>query len=163
MYRNAIEIVDLLVGVSFADLDELKDRARRLYECVMSDRVPQVLCHNDFYAPNFLVHADGLDLIDWEYSAMSDYASDLGTFICCSDYGIEEAQRVFAAYFQREPSAGEMRHCMAYVALCAFYWFVWALYKDQTGDPVGEWLYLWYLAAKSYGAHALGLYGAENA
>ena len=158
VYQNAIEIVGLLEGVSFDDLGKLKAQSRRLYNFVTSDEVAPVLCHNDFYGPNFLVHEDGVDLIDWEYSAMSDYASDLGTFICCSDYGIDEAQAVFAKYFSREPTLEENRHCMAYVALCAFYWFVWALYKDKSGDPVGEWLYLWYRAAKAFGAHALALY-----
>ena len=159
VYRNALDIVELLAGESFEDLDELKDRARRLHDHVRADGVAPVLCHNDFYGPNFLVHDGGMDLIDWEYSAMSDYASDLGTFICCSDYGIAEAEGVVAEYFQREPTPEEQRHCMAYVALCAFYWFVWALYKDKAGDPVGEWLYLWYRAAKAFGAHALALYG----
>ena len=158
VYRNATDIVGMLEGVSFADFNELCDRANRLNGYVKADGVPHVLCHNDFYAPNFLVHAEGVDLIDWEYSAMSDYASDLGTFICCSDYGIAEAEALVAEYFQREPSAAELRHCMAYVALCAFYWFVWALYKDKAGDPVGEWLYLWYRMAKTFGAHALDLY-----
>ncbi|MDO5117577.1 MAG: phosphotransferase [Eggerthellaceae bacterium] len=118
------------------------------------------MCHNDFYAPNFLVHPEGVDLIDWEYSAMSDYASDLGTFICCSDYGIPEAEDVIREYFQRDPEPAEMRHCMAYVGLSAYYWFVWALYKERTGDPVGEWLYLWYRMAKTFGMHAQTLYQA---
>jgi len=160
VYQNALEIVDLLGKVSFADFDELAERAEFLNECVKSDGVPLVLCHNDFYAPNFLVHPEGMDLIDWEYSAMSDYASDLGTFICCSDYGIPEAEDAIREYFQRDPDPSEIRHCMAYVGLSAYYWFVWALYKDRTGDPVGEWLYLWYRMAKTFGIHAQALYQA---
>ena len=158
VYQNAVEIIKLLGTVSFSDFAMLSERAEALSRCVKGDDVDPVLCHNDFYEPNFLVHAEGIDLIDWEYSAMSDYASDLGTFICCSDYGIPEAEDVVRKYFQREPTPQEMRHCMAYVALCAFYWFVWALYKDKTGDPVGEWLYLWYRMAKAFGTHALTLY-----
>ena len=159
VYQKAIDIVALLEGYTFRDLEELKERAGQLNSFVHADGVEPVLCHNDFYAPNFLVHEDGVDLIDWEYSAMSDYASDLGTFICCSDYSIEEAEGLVAEYFGRNPSPEELRHCMAYVALCAFYWFVWALYKDKSNDSVGEWLYLWYRAAKTFGAHALALYG----
>ena len=89
---------------------------------------------------------------------MSDYASDLGTFICCSDYTLDEAKRVIEVYFDRTPTASELRHCLAYVALAAYYWFVWALYKEAAGDPVGEWLYLWYRYTKSYSAVALELY-----
>lgn len=159
VYQKAVEIVGLLPKApSFADFDELAACAKTLYACVGDDKVEPVLCHNDFYDPNFLVKGEEVYLIDWEYSAMSDYASDLGTFICCSDYSLDEAEQVIGMYFGRTPSAGELRHCIAYVAISAYYWFVWALYKDATGDPVGEWLYLWYRAAKAFGRRARELY-----
>ena len=101
-------------------------------------------------------------LIDWEYSAMSDYASDLGTFICCSDYTYDEACQVFDAYFGRKATPEELRHCLAYVALASYCWFVWALYKESSGDPVGEWLYLWYRYAKQYSI-ALGMLAVDAA
>lgn len=163
VYEKAEEIVKLLGSKSypsFPDFAELADRAKLLNDFVKSDGVDQVLCHNDFYNPNFLVRDDLIYLVDWEYSAMSDYASDLGTFVCCSDYTIDEAEDVIMQYFGRKPTAVERRHCLAYVSISAYYWFVWALYKESTGDPVGEWLYLWYRAAKTYGRYALGLYEA---
>ena len=166
LYDQACGIVGLLGArtyPTFSDFDDLKRLAARLAEAVRADGVAPCLCHNDFYAPNFLVHGEEVTLIDWEYSAMSDYASDLGTFICCSDYTVPEAERVLAAYFQRTPTRAELRHCMAYTALAAYYWFVWALYKEATGDPVGEWLYLWYKAVKVYGAYALELYESDAA
>lgn len=158
IYAKAVGIVGLLGRVEFTGFAELAQRAAALDARVKADGVPAVLCHNDFYGRNFLVHDGGMDLIDWEYSAMSDYASDLGTFVCCSDYGIEQAEGVFREYFQREPSPTEMRHCMAYVALAAYHWFVWALYKDRTGEPVGKWLYLWYRKAHDFGKHAEALW-----
>lgn len=60
--------------------------------------------------PNILVKDGDLELIDWEYSAMSDYASDLGTFICCSDYSYEEALRVISLYFEGAQTDEEVRH-----------------------------------------------------
>lgn len=162
VYEKACELVGLLgqrSDPSFPDFDELTARARKLDRLVKSDGIEPCLCHNDFYNPNFLVRDDLMYLIDWEYSAMSDYASDLGTFICCSDYTVEEAKGVIALYFGRTPTDSEMRHCLAYVGISAYYWFVWALFKDSAGDPVGEWLYLWYRAAKIYGNLAIELYG----
>ena len=162
-YRDAVAIVELLGRKSypsFPDREELGRNAWVLDAFVRADRVEPCLCHNDFYSPNFLVRGEEMYLIDWEYSAMSDYASDLGTFICCSDYSVDEARHVIELYFGRTPTDAEMRHCLAYVALAAYYWFVWALYKESTGDPVGEWLYLWYRTAKAYSALALKLYGA---
>ena len=159
MYKNAVDIVKLLpTAPIFPDFGKLAQCAEALYGFVQADGVGLVLCHNDFYDPNFLVKDDEMHLIDWEYSAMSDYASDLGTFVCCSDYTIEDAERVIDMYFGRSATPQELRHCLAYVGISAYYWFVWALYKDATGDPVGEWLYLWYRAAKTFGRHARKLY-----
>ena len=146
---------------SFPDYESLRDQAARLDALAKEDGVVLCLCHNDFYNPNFLVSDESMYLIDWEYSALSDYASDLGVFICCSDYDEGEADRVLETYFQRTLTEGEYRHCIAYVALAAYHWFIWALYKEATGDPVGEWLYLWYRYAKAYSVKALALY--ENA
>lgn len=162
IHRNARDIIDQLGRIDFPGFRELSDLATKLDGLIKADNTAPVLCHNDFCDHNLLVHANGIDLIDWEYSAMADYASDLGTFICCSDYGIPEAKDVFRAYFDREPTDAELRHCMAHVGLNSFYWFVWALYKDKTKEPLGEWVYRWYQTARSFGAHALDLYGRER-
>lgn len=159
------EIVTLLAEVGYGlpkDFDSLSTMASKLSALVKGDDVSPVLCHNDFYEPNFLVKPLGstskIYLIDWEYSAMSDYASDLGTFICCSDYSVGEAQDVLSEYFGRRPTAAEEAHCLAYVALASWYWYVWALYKDCTGGPVGEWQLLWHGYAGKYGKLALESY-----
>ena len=120
----------------------------------------KVLCHNDFYGPNLLVHDGGMELIDWEYSAMSDYACDIGNFVAQgSGYSVDEAINILPLYFEREPTALEVRHCMAYVAIIGYYWYVWAMYKESQGDPTEPWLEVWYQAAKQFGDYALGLDG----
>jgi thiamine kinase-like enzyme len=159
VYDRAMDIVALFAGsqtAAFRDFSELQALAA-LHDDVVSDGVSLCLCHDDMYAPNFLVSDEGVQLIDWEYSACSDYANDLGTFICCSRYGIDEAKKVLSLYFLREPTDKELRHCFAYVGLCSFYWFVWALYKESKGETVGEWLYLWYKGAKRFGSYAQSL------
>lgn len=155
--QKIVRLLDERSRTAFKDFAALTDLAESLHEVVVSDDVPSCLCHNDFYDPNFLVRGDEMYLIDWEYSGMSDYASDLGTFVCCSDYGFEEAMRVYRLYFGREVTPLEARHCVAFTALASFYWFVWALYKEACGDPVGEWLYLWYRNTKTFGGKALEL------
>lgn len=164
MFAKAQDIMVLLGArdyPSFPDYGLLHDRVELLDTWVKTDQVPLCLCHNDFYNTNFLVSDNSMFLIDWEYSAMSDYAADLGTFICCSDYSIEEAKQVLEVYFGRPLNGAELRHCIAYVALSAYQWFVWALYKESTGDPVGEWLYLWYRYAKTYSKVALKMYNQK--
>lgn len=152
--KELIELLDARHRASFKDFKELFELIDGLAAYVASDGTPQCLCHNDFYAPNFLVTSEKMYLIDWEYSGMSDYASDLGTFICCSDYTFDEALAVLREYFQHEPTPAELAHCLSYVAISSYYWFIWALYKDACGAPVGEWLYLWYKNAKLFGAKA---------
>ena len=157
VFENTRGILELLSDEErgrYEDFNQIRALIDGLEERVRATSGAPVLCHNDFYDPNFLVRGEEISLIDWEYSGMSDYASDLGTFICCSDYSYDEALDVLREYFQREPSAGELFHCVSYVAFAACYWFVWALYKDQCGDPVGDWQDLWHRYASEYGRRA---------
>lgn len=160
--RQTIALLDKGRAASFRDYPELVERAQRLYNVVSAQGVAPVLCHNDFYAPNFLVGKDRIDLIDWEYSGMSDYASDLGVFICCSDYSYDEAIEVLELYFERPLTPDELVHCVSYISIASFYWFVWALYKEMCGESVGEFLYLWYRYAKDYGIRAEKLIAAAK-
>lgn len=157
VFENTCGILDLLSEEEksrYKDFNQIRALIDGLEKRVRATSGAPVLCHNDFYNPNFLVRGEEISLIDWEYSGMSDYASDLGTFICCSDYSYDEARDVLREYFQREPSAAELFHCISYVAFAAWYWFVWALYKDQCGDPVGDWQDLWHRYASEYGRRA---------
>ena len=119
-----------------------------------------VLCHNDFYGPNFLVRGDEMRLIDWEYAAMGDPACDIGNFVSQgSGYSVQETLDILPLYYGRIATEQEQRHCLAAVGLVGWYWYVWAMYKEAMGNPVGEWLYVWYKAAKQFTAAAELLYG----
>ena len=161
VYEKALDIVAELKArgrKAFNDFEEIAANVARVHEFVAADDVEPCLCHNDFYDPNFLVGPDRIRLIDWEYAGESDYASDLGTFICCSDYTYEEALDVLNSYFEGNITPNDLKHCVGYVCISSFYWFVWAIYQDALGNPVGEYLYLWYRYTKLYAAHALELY-----
>lgn len=110
------------------------------------------LCHNDCYSPNFILDdEDNMFLIDWEYSGNDDPASDLGTFICCSDYSYEEAVEIIKQYLQDEnPVDAQLKHYLGYVAIASYYWYVWALFQESRGNSVGEWLYIWYKNSKRF-------------
>ena len=143
---------------SFKGFDELVGLMDDLACRTGADGVSPCLCHNDCYAMNILVSDGTMHLVDWEYSGMSDYASDLGAFICCSDYTYDQALEVLEVYFERRPSPGELAHCLAYIALASCCWFVWALAKEARGASVGESLYRWYRSAKLYGRKAIEAY-----
>jgi CTP:phosphocholine cytidylyltransferase-like protein/thiamine kinase-like enzyme/biotin operon repressor len=143
----------------FSDLADMHADMEKIHRLVDKDRVPKCLCHGDCYDPNFLIDPKGkMYLIDWEYSGMADPACDLGTFISCSDYDMKKADETIGRCLGHKPSAAELRHYLAYVAILAYYWFVWAIYQDSVGKTVGEYLYIWYRYTKSYSKRALMLY-----
>lgn len=123
----------------------------------------EVLCHNDFFSLNFLVAQDGhVDLIDWEYAGMSDYASDFGTFCVCDQLTEDEMRRALGHYFGRTPTEAEWRHNLAFVGLAGWCWYTWALLKEAEGGDAGEWSLIYYRYSKTYLKRALDLYRAAE-
>lgn len=143
----------------FPEFDELYEKIARLYEHTLPDAVEKCLCHCNGYYTNFLVDdLNKMYLIDWEYSAVDDPGRDYGTFICCSDYTEAEAEQILELYYGHPLTPSERRHSLAYIAISAYYWFLWAIYQESQDKPVGRYLYLWYLDAKIYGDKAMALY-----
>ncbi|HAL18081.1 MAG TPA: choline kinase, partial [Spirochaetaceae bacterium] len=159
------EFESMIIGAktSFEDYSAISKGMKMLYELTRRDAVEPVLCHCDSYSPNFLVDPNGnMSLIDWEYSGNDDPASDLGTFIACSDWTVERAGKCIESYLGENVSAGEIAHFTAYVAIASYYWFVWALYQESIGNLMGEWLYLWYVNTKTYMKKGFELYGEKG-
>ena len=144
----------------FDDFTLLYEKMKKVKDCVRGDNACVCICHCDFYDPNFMIDKNGkMYLIDWEYSGNSDPASDLGTFICCSDYTYEQALDVLRMYYQDESlSERDMRHALGCVAMASFYWFVWAIFQESNGNVVGEYLMKWYKYSKLYASKAIELY-----
>ena len=165
IWKKTLEFVDKIHDKGrddFADFNDLLDKMTKLYVFTEKDGVPKRLCHCDCCNPNFLVDEEGkMSLIDWECSGNDDPASDLGTFICCSDYSYEKALKVLAVYFGREPDSSELRHFLAYVSIASYYWYVWAIYQTSVGKDVGEYLYIWYKRAKFYCQKAIEIYNIQ--
>lgn len=157
-YDEGRKIWRLLEGEGWplpADFSELAEQIGRLVGPMRAGAGKPVLCHNDFYGPNLLVRGDDICLIDWEYAAMGDYGCDFGNFVAQgSGYDVDRALAVLPYYFGRTPTDEERLHCMACVAVVGWYWYVWALFKECKGSPVGKWTRIWYDAAKRFGAAA---------
>lgn len=137
-----MKIASLTKGNLLVEFADEIEKAKRLSEYLKADAVRMgikpVICHNDTYEPNYLATADGdLYLIDWEYAGLNDPANDLACFFCRYDYTDEQIEQFMREYFQRELTPDEHRHWHSYIALCAFYWFGWGLYKGSVGDDDG--------------------------
>ena len=161
-YQEGAAIAKILRDMSYPlprDFESLAARVGTVAAKMRKDAGEPVLCHNDFYGPNFLVRGNEMRLIDWEYAAMGDPACDLGNFVAQgSGYSIEETLDILPLYFGRPATEQEQRHCLAAVGVVGWYWYVWAMYKGAMGNPVGEWLYIWYRAAKQFTEAAEKLY-----
>ncbi len=165
IFQEADKLLDL--GQQGEPLSEeltiLRDKINKVHGYIEGDNVEKILCHNDCYDPNFITNGKNMYLIDWEYSGNADPASDIGTFICCSDYTVEEAIEVLKIYFGRELTALEEKHYLGYASISAYYWYVWALYKESLGEDVGDYLEMWHNYANQYGDIALKLYENNSA
>ena len=164
-YDEGVKIAEILKRINYplpCDFEELASRVGAIAAKMHAEAGEPVLCHNDFYGPNFLVRGDEMRLIDWEYAAMGDPACDIGNFVAQgSGYTVEQTLAILPLYYGREASDVEKRHCLAAVGLVGWYWYIWAMYKEAMGNPVGEWLYIWYRAAKRYTKAAEALYQEE--
>ncbi len=158
-----MKIASTTKGNLLVEFAEEIAKAKRLSEYLKADAerlgIKPVICHNDTYEPNYLATKDGdLYLIDWEYAGMNDPANDLACFFCRYDYTDEQIEVFMREYFQRELTSDEHRHYWAYIALCAFYWFGWGLYKGSVGDDDGFFFLLAYRNFHRFIDQALKMY-----
>ena len=134
------------------DIKSLFSDISIIYGVVSCDNIAKkCLCHNDCYSPNFIIDKKKkMSLIDWEYSGNDDPASDIGTFISCSNYNIKDALSIVDMYFDNKTTKQQYIHFIGYIAICSFYWYVWSLYQEYRGNEVGEWSYLWFKNSVQY-------------
>lgn len=135
----------------FQAYEKLKKQIEMLYQKTLNDGVEKCFCHGDTYKPNWMIEPDGnVILIDWEYSGYSDPGIDVGYYIVDAMYDFDEARQFIALYLDGEQNPKKEFHFLAYTALIAYYWFVWALYRESCGADMGESLDNWYQMAVKY-------------
>lgn len=156
--NEAKKILDKIKSSNDYEIEKLTKIAYYLFECTEKNNVKKCLCHIDCYNLNFLIKKEEITLIDWEFSGKADPAIDIGTFICCSPYSVEEAIDVIKIYFGRDITKNEKFHYVAYIAICSYYWFIWALYKEHMGDNVGDYVDMYYNYFNIYSDIAINIH-----
>ena len=166
LWDQANDFIDKICRIGkddTADFYILRDRMEKLYQRVQEDNWPECLNHCDALAANFLispsVNGESMTLIDWEYSGQGDTAQDLGSFIACSDMSYEETLYAIEAYLDCKPTIEELRHYLAYTAIAAYCWYLWAIYQEANGVDTGGFLNLWHRYIYEYSEKAEQLYG----
>lgn len=156
-WEDSLKMEDLLKEKDpdcFKTYELLKERIKKLYEITINDGVKKCFCHGDTYKPNWMIRPDGtVILIDWEYSGFSDPGIDVGYYIVDAMYDFDEAERFIAEYL--DGKSEHRFHFMAYVAIIAYYWFVWALYRESCGAVMGDSLENWRIMAEKYADYLL--------
>lgn len=140
--KKLMRIASSTKGNLEKEFKDLIDKVDELYPLVKKDAerlgYGLVLCHNDTYEPNYLYDKNGkIYLIDWEYTGLNYGANDIGCILCRYDLSDEQIEKYLKAYIGRELTDDEHRYYMAFLPICAFYWFCWGLYKGSVGDDDG--------------------------
>lgn len=138
-------------GNSLKKFEPLKKKIKALYDKTRGDGIKKCFCHGDTYKHNWMIKKNGDTLlIDWEYSGMSDPGIDVGYYIVDAMYDFADAKAFIKEYLGDNNSMKNEFHFMAYVAIIAYYWFIWALYRESYGAVIGKSLYNWYEMANKY-------------
>lgn len=140
--KKLMKIASATKGNLFSEFAVEIEKAEKLYEYVKKDAYKlgdkKVLCHNDTYAPNYLIDSDGeIFLIDWEYAGVNYGANDIACILCRYDWTDNQVKKYLEAYVGHKLNSDERRYYYAFIAICAFYWFCWGLYKGSVGDDDG--------------------------
>lgn len=157
-YEDALDIERQILektSITIPDYEEIKNRITKLYRKVKDDGVEMRFCHCDTYKPNWMLTEKETILIDWEYSGEADPGCDLAAYIMDAMYSVEESKKFIREYLQNTFTADLEFHYLAYVAIVAYYWFVWAIYREACGAVMGESLHNWYVMARDYSSYLL--------
>ena len=101
------------------DFDPLTTRIGSIARKMKAEVSEPVLCHNDFYGPNFLVRGNEMRLIDWEYAAMGDPACDIGNFVAQgSGYTVEQTLDLLESNGNGEETLPRSRRAGRLVLVC---------------------------------------------
>ncbi|MGM9614583.1 MAG: phosphotransferase [Oscillospiraceae bacterium] len=158
-WEDALEMEQLLLKKDpncFRPYEELKGKIGSLYRKTVGDGVEKCFCHGDTYQPNWMIKPDGeVLLIDWEYAGYSDPGIDVGYYIVDAMYDFDEAERFIREYLGGDYTERKRFHFLAYTAIIAYYWFVWAMYRESCGAVMGEALTNWRDMAVKYADYLL--------
>lgn len=151
--RNSNIFIDILtheMNYDFSPFEDIHSRMTRLSELVDAEGREKVLCHNDTWFWNFLKDRDGnLYLIDWEYAGNNYPAADVADFVISLDFTDGQYIQLATVYEGHELSFEEQRHYHSVLAMCLWFWFVWAIYTEMKGTVVED-MQLWYRKALHY-------------
>ena len=157
--KDSIEIEKLLKQKDpncFKPYQQLKENILKLYSLTENDGIEKCFCHGDTYQPNWMILPDNsVILIGWEYSGVSDPGIDIGYYIVDGQYNFQQAEQFIKEYLQQDYNPTTRLHYLCYISIIAYYWFVWALYRESCGASMPDALQCWLNEAIIYSDYVL--------
>lgn len=142
---------------------DLKNKIEILYKKTQSDGIEKCFCHGDTYCHNWMIEPnDHVLLIDWEYAGYSDPGIDVGYYIVDAMYDFNDASKFIREYLGKNISEEGEFHYLAYIAIIAYYWFIWAIYRESCGANMGNSLNNWKIMAEKYSNYVIKQYNLEK-
>ncbi len=161
-----IDRLKLVDAWAAADVLQLRNSMLKVWEDIKKDNWPVQLSHNDIYSDNLLISGDDLYLIDWEYGGDTDIGYDISKLFsveCGTLDDIENnVEKYLAFYYGRKPTEEEKRHTVGCAALNYYYWYIWAIYQNRSGNDCSEWQMIWHTKMTKYLDESIRLIGKEN-
>lgn len=145
------------------DNELLKNNINKLYTRTKGDGIKKCFCHGDTYKHNWMIEPNNhVLLIDWEYAGYSDPGIDVGYYIVDAMYDFDDAKKFIKEYLGENISDKKIFHFMAYTAIIAYYWYIWAIYREISGANMGDSLKNWKKMAEKYSSYLVDKYNLQK-
>ena len=156
---DKMELYEQLRGraSSFADYNKVRENIIQLFELLGEVAGEKTLCHADPVHDNYLLTADAVYLIDWEYAGMCEPHVDIAMFCLYADHDKQAVDAVIETYYNGNATAIDRFKVYAYAAGAGLLWTVWCEYKEQMGVSYSEYAMRQYRYAKRFCKYATQL------
>ena len=145
-------------GIADKEFDELKRLVEKCFKATAGDGIKTCFCNNLTFGSNMKVLDDEVIINDWQNGAYGDPGCDVGAFIMSTMWNVEEADSFIKKYCGEEYDDAKRFHYLAYTALIAYYWYLWALYREASGTVMGENMYRRRVMAMRYARYLVKEY-----
>ena len=146
-----------------SEFSGMRTKIGKLYKYTKMDGFPLCPCHGDCYWPNFLISDDDLNIIDWEFAGMCDPANDFGGIVGRDDRFNDERdiEQLLEVYLGHPPDYVERRHYFSFIAIDAWLYFCWSIYKAGVNEPNGFFMHSCYKQMNRFADKMLMAYEKE--
>lgn len=155
-YKSLIPNIETLVPEEYSHIYETCEYLNNVIDLIPKEKY---LAHIDFANINVLLSKKYTStLIDFEYAAIQDPHIDIASFAIFSEFDIDKTDKLINMYFKNEPVSNLIRvKIYIYIALMGFNWYHWGIYKEFSGQDLGDYTKNQFELVKTYIKHSFDL------